>query len=105
MTLRDKSTGLKLVKPGMSNHFSESRDRSYISSAMWPEFPEKDWGSKSFGLQSTPTGKGPRGRPRTRWRDYTSDLAWSRLVVEPAELSEIAGDPAVFRALLRLLPQ
>jgi len=31
VTLRDKNTGLKSVKPGKSNHFSESRDRSYIS--------------------------------------------------------------------------
>jgi len=26
-------------------------------------------------------GKRPRGCPRTRWSDYISDLAWSRLVV------------------------
>jgi len=49
------------------------------------------------------TGKRPRGRPRTRWRDYTSDLAWSRLGVDPAELSEIAVDREVFRVLLGLL--
>jgi len=30
-------------------------------------------------LLATPTGKWPRGRPRTRWNDYISDLAWSRL--------------------------
>jgi len=59
--------------------------------------------NKSFGLQSTPTGKRPRGRPRTRWRDYISDLAWSRLCLEPAELFEIATDCEVFRVLLGLL--
>ena len=30
------------------------------------------WG----GVPGTPTGKRPRGRPRTRWRDYISSLAW-----------------------------
>jgi len=40
-------------------------------------------------LLSKPTGKRPRCRPRTRWSDYISDLPWSGLGVEPAELSEI----------------
>ena len=70
-----KSTGLKSVKPRISSQFSESRDSSYVSSAMCPECPRKEWRSKSFKLQSTPTGKLPKGRPRTRWRDYISDLA------------------------------
>ncbi|KAI3364033.1 hypothetical protein L3Q82_010863 [Scortum barcoo] len=26
----------------------------------------------------SPTGRRPRGRPRTRWRDYVSQLAWER---------------------------
>jgi len=99
-----KGTGLKSVKPGMSSYFSESRDPCYVSSAMCTESPWKDWQSKSFGLQSTPTGKRPRGRPRTRWRDHISILAWSRLAVEPAELSDIAVDCEVFRVLLGLLP-
>jgi len=30
-----RSTGLKSVKPAMSNHFSESRDPSYVSSVMY----------------------------------------------------------------------
>jgi len=38
------------------------------------------------------------------WRDYISDLAWSHLGVEPAELSEIAVDREVFQVPLRLLP-
>ena len=41
-------------------------------------------------LLATHTGKWPRGRPRTRGRDYISDLAWPRPDVDPAELSEIA---------------
>jgi len=50
-------------------------------------------------LLATPTEKGPRCRPRTRWSDYISDLAWSRLGVEPAELSEMPVDCEVFQVL------
>ena len=41
---------------------------------------------------------------RTRWRDYIFNPAWSRLGVEPPELSEISVDREVFRVLLGLLP-
>jgi len=47
--------------------------------------------------------KWPSVRPRTRWRDYISDLAWSRVGVEPTKLSEIVVDRKVFRVLLGLL--
>ncbi|TWW59881.1 hypothetical protein D4764_06G0014110 [Takifugu flavidus] len=30
-------------------------------------------------LRTCPTGRRPHGRPRTRWRDYISRLAWERL--------------------------
>ena len=30
-------------------------------------------------FRARPTGRRPRGRPRTRWRDYVSRLAWERL--------------------------
>ncbi|KAI3365359.1 hypothetical protein L3Q82_010444 [Scortum barcoo] len=33
--------------------------------------------------QACPTGRRPRGRPRTRWRDYVSRLAWERLSGSP----------------------
>ena len=39
----------------------------------------------------TPTGKRPRGRPRTHWRDYVSRLAWERLGVPQEELVEVAN--------------
>ena len=39
-----------------------------------------------------------------RWRDYISDVAWSRLGVEQAELPEIAVGREVFQVLLGLLP-
>jgi len=38
-----KSTGVKSVKPGTSSNFFESRDPSYVSSAMYPECPRKEW--------------------------------------------------------------
>jgi len=57
-----------------------------------------DWRGKSCLLNPREIG------PGTRWRDYISDLAWSRLDVEPTELPEIAVDRAVFRVLLGLLP-
>ena len=50
------------------------------------------------------TEKRPRGLPSPRWSNYISNLAWSRLGVEPAELSEIAVDCEVFQVLLGLLP-
>jgi len=53
-------------------------------------------------LVATPNGEQP-GRPRARCSDYISDLAWSSLGVEPAELSEIAVDRDIFRVLLGLL--
>jgi len=51
-----------------------------------------------------PTEKRPRGRPKTSWSDYTSDLAGSRISVEPAELFEIAVDREQVR-VLGLLPR
>jgi len=35
VTLRDKEHSSETVKPAMSSHFSESRDPSYVSSAMY----------------------------------------------------------------------
>ena len=55
-------------------------------------------------FQAHPTGRRPRGRPRTRWRDYVSRLAWERLRVPPEELEEVAGDRDVWVSLLKLLP-
>ncbi|TWW77410.1 Cytoplasmic dynein 2 heavy chain 1 [Takifugu flavidus] len=49
-------------------------------------------------FQTCPTGRRPRGRPRTRWRDYISHLAWERLGVPPEELMKVAGERAVWAA-------
>ena len=46
-------------------------------------------------LRAMATEKLPRGHPWTRWNDYISDLASSRLGVEPAGLSEIPVDREV----------
>ena len=52
-------------------------------------------------LLAKPTGKRPRCPPR--WRNCISDLAWSRLGAEQAELSQIAVDRDVFQILLWML--
>ncbi|KAK3530551.1 hypothetical protein QTP86_027917 [Hemibagrus guttatus] len=46
-------------------------------------------------FRACPTGKRPRGRQRTRWRDYVSRLAWERLGVPPEELEEVSGEREV----------
>ncbi|KAK3572407.1 hypothetical protein QTP86_032624 [Hemibagrus guttatus] len=43
-------------------------------------------------FRACPTGKRPRGTPRTRWRDYVSRLAWERLGVPLEELEEVSGE-------------
>ncbi|TWW73664.1 Insulin receptor [Takifugu flavidus] len=40
-------------------------------------------------FRACPSGRRPPGRPRTRWRDYVSRLAWERLGIPPDELEEI----------------
>ena len=81
-----KRAAVKFVKPWMPSHFSESWDLSNDGSATWPECLKKHWRVKSFCM-ATPTGKWPRGRPRTKLFDYISDFAWPRLDVEPVELA------------------
>jgi len=50
--------------------------------------------AKQAVMRDTPTQKQSTSRAKSRWSDYISDLAWSRLLVESAELCEIAGDQA-----------
>jgi len=38
-------------------------------------------------------GKWPMGRPRTCWEDYTEDLGWNRLDLQPSEMLEVVADP------------
>ncbi|XP_061762964.1 retrovirus-related Pol polyprotein from type-2 retrotransposable element R2DM isoform X1 [Nerophis ophidion] len=55
-------------------------------------------------FRARPTGRRPRGRPRTRWEDYVSRLAWERLGIPREELDEVTGEREVWASLLRLLP-
>ena len=55
-------------------------------------------------FRARPTGRRPRGRPRTRWRDDVYRLAWERLGIPREELDEVAGEREVWASLLRLLP-
>jgi len=55
-------------------------------------------------FQARPTGRRPRGRPRTRWRDYISWLACERLGIPQNELGNVAGERKVWVSLLGLLP-
>ena len=55
-------------------------------------------------FRARPTGRRPRGRPRTCWRDYVSRLVWERLGIPQEELDEVAGEREVWASLLRLLP-
>ena len=41
---------VKFAKPWISSHFFETRDPSYVGSAMCPECPTKDWQGKSCWL-------------------------------------------------------
>ena len=56
-------------------------------------------------LCSTPIGRRPRGRPRTRWRDYVEDLSRSRLGIPGEHLSFIAEDRDAWRLQLELPPR
>ena len=104
VALRDKGHRSEICKASMSSHFPEWLDPSYVNSAMRPKCPRKEWRTKSFRLQSTPMGKWPKVCPRTKWRDYVSNLACSHLGVEPAELSDISVDREIIWVLLGLLP-
>ena len=55
-------------------------------------------------FQARPAGRRPRGRPRTRWRDYISNLAWERLGIPQSELVNVAREREVWGPLLELLP-
>ncbi|KAI3369623.1 hypothetical protein L3Q82_025335 [Scortum barcoo] len=48
-------------------------------------------GRSSGGVPGMSHREEARGRPRTRWRDYVSQLAWERLGVPPEELEEVFG--------------
>ena len=55
-------------------------------------------------LCSTPIGRRPRGRPRTRWRDFVEDLSWSCFGIPAEHLSFVTEDRNAWRIQLELLP-
>uniref|UniRef100_A0A8C2WBV8 Short-chain dehydrogenase/reductase 3 n=1 Tax=Cyclopterus lumpus TaxID=8103 RepID=A0A8C2WBV8_CYCLU len=55
-------------------------------------------------LEPLYTVQRPRGRPRTRWRDYISRLALERLGIPQNELESAAGEREAWVGLLNLLP-
>ncbi len=42
-------------------------------------------------FRAHPARKRPRGRPRSRWRDYTNALAWEHLGIPQSELADVAS--------------
>ena len=45
-------------------------------------------------MKAISSGKRPRGRPKTRWRNYAEDLAWSRLeIAASCKISECLEIP------------
>ena len=52
-----------------------------------------------------PTRRRPRGRPRTCWSDYVTQLAWERLGILLEELEEVSRETEVRTSLLRQLFQ
>jgi len=55
-------------------------------------------------FQARQTGRRHRGRPRKRWRDYISQLAWEHLGIPQNELENVPGEKEVWVSLLGLLP-
>ena len=55
-------------------------------------------------MNTLPSGKRPRGRPITCWRNYVKDLTCSRLGISPEKLPLVAGDRDAWRSQLELLP-
>ncbi len=56
-------------------------------------------------FQARPARKRPRGRPRSRWRDYISALAWEHLGILQSELADVAREREVWVSMLKkLLP-
>lgn len=50
-----------------------------------------------------PTGRKPRGRPKTHWRDYISYLDWENLGFLLEELEDVTRANDVWSTLLSLL--
>ncbi|KAI3368667.1 hypothetical protein L3Q82_025404, partial [Scortum barcoo] len=62
------------VRAAAPSHREESAEVAWASISDAPWTPPLGRCSRRV-----PPGEGPDGRPRTRWRDYVSRLAWERL--------------------------
>jgi len=103
VTLRDKVRSCEIRRvPNVEPFSSELREQRYIGSAMCPECPYKS--SAGHVQLAKPTEKRFRGHLRPSLSDYISDLAWSRLDVEPEEHSKIGVHHEIFYVLLGLQP-
>jgi len=102
VTLRDKVRSCEIcralnVEPLVRIKISQLRLFGHVSRTPYKRLARQ-------ALLAKPTAKRPRGRPRPRWSDCISDIAWSHLGVESLELSEIAVDRDIFQVLLGMLP-
>jgi len=64
-----KWAAVKLVKPWMSTHFSESKDPSYDSVAKWPEWPRKNGNASQAGYTHVKAAQ----------RSTKDEVVWLRL--------------------------
>ena len=55
-------------------------------------------------LEARPTGRRPRGRPRTRWRDYIDSLALERLGILQEEVDDVAWERETWSSLVEMFP-
>jgi len=102
MTLRDKVRSCEIRKT-LNIESLPSKSRDLTPMMVRPCDQNAPGTIAEEVLLATPKGERPIGWPRTGWCDYNSNLAWPRLGVEPAELSEIAENREVFRFFLELL--
>ncbi len=71
---------------------------------VWASDQDASW-VPSFGGFPGTAGRRPWCRPRTRWSDYVSHLAWESLGIPQEELESVAGERDVWTSLLNLLPR
>ena len=76
---------------------SQLRWFGHVSRMPWERLPKQ-------ALLAKANGRGPVGRPRTRWTDYIEDLGWNRFGLHPSEMMEVMEGREVWRLNLELLP-
>lgn len=74
------------------------------SEKLWARIRAAIWQSKEPAevIWAGSSGQRPRGRPKTHWRDYASQLAWERLRVPQKELKCVNGERGAWNHLLSL---